>query len=293
MILIAAIFLMTMNTDDRDARRREWDRSAPGWEAWFDTIERASRPVSDRLVDMAAVSPGDRILDIATGAGEPAITAARRVLPDGHVLATDISPSMIAAAQRRAAGLGITNATFRVQSLEELEAPSQSFDAVLCRWGLMFVPELDDALRRIRRVIHPGGRFAASAWADCTEVPVLSIEHDVLGQYFEDGHFAYGLDRLNAFRLSAPGLLESVMSTVGFGEVACERVCVVYEFPSADEYIRFRREVSSTADALAKRHPKPVVEAAWRALANAVAIRADPSGRIRMENTALCVVGTA
>lgn len=282
-----------MKIDDRHARREEWDQSAAGWEAWFDTIERASKPVSDRLVNMAGVARGNRILDVATGTGEPAITAARLVAPDGHVIATDISPSMIEGARRRASALNVAHVTFHVMAVEEIDFRWEDFDAVLCRWGLMFVPNLDDALHRIREVVRPGGRFAASAWAEPSAVPFLNIEHQALAQYFEKDHFAHGFERLNAFRLSAPGLLESVFSSAGFEEVRCERVAVNYEFASAAEYVRFRQDVSSTAVALAERHPRPIVEAAWRDVASAAEKYAETDGTIRMENTALCAVGVA
>lgn len=276
---------------DQSARRRAWDDSARGWEAWFDTIDRAARSVSDRLVDMAAVGPGDRVLDVATGTGEPAVTAARRVAPGGHVVATDISASMIAGAERRAARLGVANLSFRAVAAEDLDEAPASFDAVLCRWGLMFMPDIDGALRRLRSLLRPGGRLAASAWAEPPEAPALGIERDVFAPYFEEGYFAHGLEHLNAFRFAAPGLLEEVLSAAGFRDVACERVTVVYEFPSVAAFIRFRREVSATHAALLERHPEETVDAAWRAVAEAARAHADAEGRVTMRNVALCAAG--
>ncbi len=281
-----------MTTDDPTARHKDWEASAGAWDAWFDTIERATKPVSERMVERAGIGPGDRVLDVATGTGEPAVTAARRVAPDGQVVATDISPSMIAGAERRAKTLGVANITFRTVAAEHLDDPPESFDAALCRWGLMFMPDIDGALRHMRGPIRDGGRFAAAAWAEPSEVPTLGIERGVLAPYFDDGHFAHGIDRLNAFRFAAPGLLETVMSDAGFRDVSSERVTVVYEFPSAETYTRFRREVSSTGAALAKRHPEDVVKAAWDAVAEATGAYADAEGRIRMENIALCAVGS-
>ena len=281
-----------MTNDDQDERRKGWDASASGWDAWFDTIDQAAKPVSDRMVELAGIGPGDRVLDVATGTGEPAVTAARRVGLDGYVIATDISPSMIAGAERRAAKLGVANIGFRTVAAEDLDDPPASFDAALCRWGLMFMPDIDGALRRIRSLIRDGGRLVAAAWAEPSEVPTLGIERGVLAPYFDDGHFAHGIDRLNAFRFAAPGLLETLIADAGFRDVSCERVAVVYEFPSAETYTRFRREVASTGAALAERHPDEVVKAAWRAVAGAAGPHADAEGRIRMENIALCAVGS-
>ena len=281
-----------MMDDDRDARRKGWEASAGAWDAWFDTIEKAAKPVSDRMVELAGIGPGDRVLDVATGTGEPAVTAARRVAPDGHVVATDISPSMIAGAERRAAKLGVANIGFRTVAAEALDEPPESFDAALCRWGLMFMPDIDGALRHMRSLIRDGGRFAAAAWAEPSEVPTLGIERGVLAPYFDDGHFAHGIDHLNAFRFAAPGLLDEVISAAGLRDVRSERVTVVYEFPSAETYARFRREVSSTGAALAERHPEEAVKAAWDAVAEVAGAYADAEGRIKMENIALCAVGS-
>ena len=281
-----------MTNDDQNQRRKGWDATAGAWDAWFDTIERATKPVSDRMVELAGIGPGDRVLDIATGTGEPAVSAARRVAPDGHVLATDISATMIAGAERRAAKLGVDNITFRVAAAEDLDEPATRFDAALCRWGLMFMPDIDGALRRMKGLIRDGGRFVAAAWAEPSEVPSLGIERGILAPYFDDGHFAHGIDRLNAFRFAAPGLLEEVMTEAGFRDVTCERVAVTYELPSAEAYVRFRREVSSTGAALAERHPEDAVKAAWDAVAEAASAYADVAGHIRMENIALCAVGS-
>ena len=281
-----------MTEVDTTTRRKDWERSATAWDAWFDVIEPATQPVSQRMVEMAGIGPGDRVLDVATGTGEPAVTAARRIAPDGHVVATDISPSMIAGAERRAENLGVANITFRAVAAEALDEPPASFDAALCRWGLMFMPDIDGALRHMKDLIRDGGRFVAAAWAEPSDVPALSIDRRVLVPYFDAGHFAHGIDYLNAFRFATPGLLEEVLAAAGFGDVACERVTVVYEFPSAADFVRFRREVSRIGADMAERHPAVVVEAAWDAVAEAARAYADTEGRIRMENAALCAVGS-
>ncbi len=278
--------------NDQGVRRDSWDASAVGWDAWFETIDAAAKPVSERLIHMTAIAPGDRVLDIATGTGEPALTAAQRVMPGGQVIGIDISAAMIAGAKRRAAKMGVTNVDFRTCAAEDLDEPTRSFDAVLCRWGLMFVPDIAGTLRRMNRLLRSGGRLAAAAWAEPSQVPALGIERRVLASYFEDDYFAHGLEHLNAFRFAAPGLLEQVIFAGGFRDVVCEPVTVVYEFPSVEAYVQFRREVSSTSSALAERHPGEVVEAAWQAVADAAAVHSDGEGRISMKNIALCAVGS-
>src|SRR5688500_15240530 len=96
------------NSDDFKAQQRQiWDNAAAGWQAWWETIERGAQKVNDKIVELAEIKSGDRVLDIATGIGEPAVTAAKKVMPSGKVVATDISPQMLAIAQTRAKSLGL------------------------------------------------------------------------------------------------------------------------------------------------------------------------------------------
>src|SRR5919197_2211842 len=100
--------LPSFNPEQFKAQQRQmWDNAAAGWQAWWENIERGAQKVSDRLVEMAQINPGDSVLDIATGIGEPAVTAAKRVKPNGRVVATDISPQMLAIAKTRAKSLGL------------------------------------------------------------------------------------------------------------------------------------------------------------------------------------------
>lgn len=122
----------SFNPEQFKAQQRQmWDNVAAGWQAWWETFERGAQKVSDRLVELAEIKPGDTVLDIATGIGEPAITAAKRVKPNGKVVATDISPQMITIAKTRAKSLGLDSIMeFRESDAEKLEFPKSTFNAV-------------------------------------------------------------------------------------------------------------------------------------------------------------------
>lgn len=127
----------------KEAERQSWDSVAAGWQKWWEPIERGAEKVSRRLIELAEIKPGSRVLDIATGIGEPAITAANEVGNTGHVLATDISPQMLSVAKQRVISLGLQNVIeFKEGDIETLDLPSSAFDAALCRFGLMFLPDL-------------------------------------------------------------------------------------------------------------------------------------------------------
>jgi len=150
----------------KEAERRSWDNVANNWRKWWKTIERGAEKVSRRLIELAEIKPGSIVLDIATGIGEPAITAANRVGQNGHVLATDISPQMLSVAKQRATSLGLQNLIeFKEGDIEAIELPSSMFDAVLCRWGLMFLPDLKAGLSNVYRSLVEGGHIAAAVWA--------------------------------------------------------------------------------------------------------------------------------
>ena len=92
----------------KEAERQSWDSVANNWQKWWKTIERGAEKVSRRLIELAAIKPGSKVLDIATGIGEPAITAANQVGTSGHVLATDISPQMLSLAETKSCFFGST-----------------------------------------------------------------------------------------------------------------------------------------------------------------------------------------
>jgi len=139
------------------ALRHEWGVSAAGWKRHWDMWARGAQSVNDRLVELAGICPGHRVLDIATGLGEPAFTAARRVGPSGLVVATDLSPVLLALAREEAIRLGLRNVEFREMDAEEPDLAPHAFDAALCRWALMFLPHLIRTLTRLRALLVPGG----------------------------------------------------------------------------------------------------------------------------------------
>ena len=126
----------------KEAERQSWNSVASGKQKWWKTIERGTEIVGRRLVELAEIKPGSRVLDIATGIGEPALTAANQVGNSGHVLATDISSQMLSFAKQRAVSLGLQNVIeFKECDAETIDLPSSAFDAALCRWGLMCLPK--------------------------------------------------------------------------------------------------------------------------------------------------------
>jgi ubiquinone/menaquinone biosynthesis C-methylase UbiE len=154
------------------------------WRAYDATEARLTAPLSARMLDLARVGPGMRVLDLATGRGEPAIAAARRVGPNGSVLGVDLSATMLAMAAERATREGMTSLELRAVDAATLDdLPRGHFHAVLCRWGLMYMDSPVAALAGAHRAMAPGARLVAAVWAEPDRVPYFTLPRRVLAPY--------------------------------------------------------------------------------------------------------------
>ena len=261
---------------------------AAGWMKWFHITETSAQPVSDLMVERAGIGPGARVLDIATGLGEPALTAAKAAGPTGHVLATDLSEDMMAFAAHRAEKQGLSNIEFKMMNANEPDLPAETYDAVLCRWGLMFLERLDTTLTAIRESLKPGGRFVAVVWGHPDGAPTNSLADRVLRETLglsppEEG-------AMSPFALKDHEALMERTRQAGFADVTGEKVEVLVEFQSTREFSDYRRDrASSIKKQLAALSPEEQ-DAAWDQVARAAEPFQDPDGRVRMRNGAFCMV---
>jgi ubiquinone/menaquinone biosynthesis C-methylase UbiE len=263
-------------------QKRDWDLAAAGWRKWWPVFEAAAQHVSDRLVEMAGVRPGYRVLDIATGNGEPAVTAARRVGPSGRVVATDQSTGMLAIARERAAALGLTNIDFRESDAEALALGERDFDAVVCRWGLMFMPDLTAALTGIRSRLKPGAGIATAVWSTADKVPMITIGAATVRKLAALP--PPPPNALDPLRLADTSILSSALTAAGFKEVVIERRQVVFEFESTAAFTQFRAEVSAPFRALLDRQSPELRQRIVDAIIEAAGAHTGPDGRVRTAN---------
>ena len=270
-------------------QRQEWGAAADGWRRQWETIEKFSQPVSDRLVELTRIRPGHRVLDVATGIGEPAVTASRAVGSSGWVVATDQAPEMLAIARERAAGLGLRNIDFREIDAENLDLPRESFDALLCRWGLMFLPDLGVALRGMYRLLAPGGRLAAAVWSEPPKVPMIGLPMQVIRQMVEMPAPPEGMP--GPFSLSDVGALEQAFRQAGLANVHSERMVLTAEWPSAQEFVNMLLDIAAPLKAMLDRQPVEKRTGVLRAIEEAIAQYASADGTVRIPNEAICVVG--
>lgn len=270
-------------------QRRDWTEAAEGWRKWWRRVEVMAGPVGDRLIQLAAVRQGHRVLDVATGIGEPAVTAARLVGPAGRVVGTDISPGMLEVARQRAAELGLGNVEFHEMDAEALDLPESSFDAVLCRFGLMFLPDVDRTLVGIRRLLVPGDRFAASVWGPPDRVPMNSVTFGAVARVLELPAPAPGTPGL--FSLADADALAGKLRAAGFAEVKTETLLVRAEFESLEEFILFLQEVAAPINnLLADESPERRAQV-WGAVAEANEQFVGVDGRLQASGESILVAG--
>src|SRR5256714_11332564 len=142
-----------------------WASVAPHWGEHAEYIDTRAAAMTARLLELAALRPGDRVLELACGAGGLGLAAAERVAPGGEVVLSDMVAEMTSIAAARAKALGLDNVSTCELDLDGIEQPDAAFDVVLCREGLMFAPDHARAAGEISRILRPGGRVALSVWA--------------------------------------------------------------------------------------------------------------------------------
>jgi ubiquinone/menaquinone biosynthesis C-methylase UbiE len=263
-------------------QKRDWDAAAAGWKKWWPIFEQVAQHVSDRLVELAGVTPGARVLDIATGTGEPAVTAARRVGATGRVIATDQSSGMLAIARERAAALGLNNLEFIESDAEALAVTARDFDAVVCRWGFMFLPDIPRALAAIRARMKPGARLATAVWSTRDKVPMITLGTDQVRKLA--GLPAPPFDALEPLRLADTSILTRELEAAGFKDVQIERRQVMFEFAGADALAEFRRDVAAPFRALLERQTPELRAQIIAAVTDAARAFVQPDGKLRTSN---------
>jgi enediyne biosynthesis protein CalE5 len=266
----------------------DFDRVAAGWDRWFPVLELGGRPVSERLVAAARIGPGAMVVDIGTGLGEPALTAARAAGEHGRVVGVDISPAMLKLARKRTEREHITNVEFRLSDgLSNVAAGP--YDAVVSRWGMMFFPDLDLVLRGVFALLRPGGSFATATWGKPQEVPLISLPQMLMAAA---GGVPPDLTG-GPFALHDAGDLARRLQAAGFADVAIESFEVVYTFASPGEYFNYVGDRSPTVSAFLQRLDDDA-RAAYRSVVESrLAERFEmPDGTIRIPNRALIASAT-
>jgi len=278
---------MTTAVDIKDQQRAQWRDAAGAWDRYFDWYSRAFAPVMTWCADAIEAAPGMRVLDVAAGSGQPALTIAPRVQPGGSVLGVDFSPEMVAVAERRARQEGATNVSFRTMDAEQLELPDASFDALTCACGLIFFPDAHRALAEMRRVLKRGGRIAIVVWDEPSKSSFVTVGGGALGRFHAPT--PPNPNSPGAFRFAKPEVLEGVLRDAGFADVTFASVPLPIEFESTQEYWEMFTECAAGIKAkISTLSKEDAVK--LRGLVDELAAPHIVDGRLRLVSTPLCAV---
>ncbi len=252
----------------KQAVTQEWGLAAEGWHRWIPEINAWLHGVTEAMLDGAGVKAGSKVIDIAAGDGGQSVYAAERVGADGEVLATDIAPPFVTLANAAAARLDVAQLKAEVMDAEALTVPDCSFDAAICRLGLMYLPDLQKALAEIRRVLKPGGRLAAVVFTTPEKTPFFSIPVKLIRQ--KRGLPAPEPGQPGPFSLGPPGVLAAHFEKAGFSDIRERVVQAPLRFSSTEECLKWRREASGTMQQMLSGLDEVEREAMWAEIAAAL-----------------------
>ncbi len=252
----------------KETTRSQWETAAEAWHRWGPTLRSWLGPSTEHMLDMAAVGLGCRVLDVAAGAGDQTLQTAARVGAGGTVLATDISPAILAFAAAEARRAGHAHVETRVMDGEHLELGDASFDAVISRVGLIYFPDQERALAEMRRVLVPGGRVAAIVYATAEQNRFFSLPVSIVRRHAKLGPPMPG--QPGPFSLGGPGAIEAAFTRAGFENVRAERIAAPLRMESAADCLRFERESFGALHQMLSSLDEAGRDAAWTEVGNAL-----------------------
>ncbi|MDQ3734884.1 MAG: class I SAM-dependent methyltransferase [Actinomycetota bacterium] len=224
----------------KSTTRQQWEEAAEAWHRWGPELESWLGAATKQMLDDAGITEGSRVLDVAAGAGGQSLEAARRVGPTGRVLATDISPTILAYAAKSAAEAGYPTVEVRAIDGENLDVEEASFDAVISRVGLIYFPDQQRALGGMRRALRTGGRLSAVVYSTAERNAFFSIPVGIIRRRAQLPPPLPG--QPGPFSLGAPGVAETAFTRAGFHDVSVAVVPSPVRMATAAECVRFERE---------------------------------------------------
>jgi len=245
--------------------RKQWEGAAPGWAKWEATVATWIEPATTAMLAMANIAPGARVLDLASGAGSQTLSAARKVGAQGHVVASDISETMLQHVRESARTAGLNNVSTLASAAEDLDVDSESFDAAICRLGLMLFAEPANALAAVRRAVKPGGKVAVVVFTTPATNSFMAKPMQILLRHAGKAPPSPGQPGI--FSLGAPGVIERLFTDCGYVSVEQRTLAIPLRMPSAAQALEMMREAFGAYRAVVSDTPEAVRAAAWAEVA--------------------------
>ncbi|RHX89370.1 class I SAM-dependent methyltransferase [Leptospira stimsonii] len=271
----------------REQQKESWNRFSPGWKKWDDLFMDFLKPMGDEIIRRLDLKKTDRVLDIAAGTGEPGLTIATLV-KDGSVLITDLAEDMLIVAKENARRRGITNIETQACDVSELPFPDNTFDAISCRFGFMFFPDMKLAASEMFRVLKPGGKVATSVW----NVPDKNFWITaVMGAIQKNMNLPAPIPGApGMFRCSEKNLIFNLFREVGLKNVFVKEVDGKLKCQTAETYWNVMTEVAAPIVAALSKADENLKEKIKEEVFQSVNQKYS-SGDVQIESSALVVWG--
>ena len=242
----AEVIRITIVAVDREEYKRtaleNWQTIAAGWERRRDQIEQTTRPVTEWMVRALDPQPGDTVLELAAGPGDVGFAVAPLLGEEGRLISSDFSSEMLEVARRRAAELGLRNVEHRQIDAEDIPLEDDSVDGVLCRFGLMLMPDREAVVAEMRRVLRSDGHLALAVWSTAQRNPWIAVAGRILD---ERGHMPPPEpDAPGPWALADPERLRSLLESGGFPAVHIEEVPILLAYDNVDDFVAVSTETS-------------------------------------------------
>lgn len=239
----------------REQQRASWNTFSPGWKKWDTKMMEFLHPIGDEIIRTLAPNGTQRVLDVAAGTGEPGLTIAE-LLPSGHVVITDLAEDMLEIARQHADHRGVKNITILPSDVCELPFEDNSFDAISCRFGFMFFPDMQLAANEMARVLKPGGRVATSVWNIPENNFWVTAIMGTINRNMELPPPPPGAPGM--FRCAQDGLIAEHLSNAGLVNVRQEEVATRLNIGTADRYWELMTEVGAPIVAALSKADEPM-----------------------------------
>lgn len=269
----------------KNDQRQNWNNLANAWNKWGDVFEVGASHVNKNLFEMAELKPGQRVIDIATGIGEPALSAAKIVGNEGSVVGIDIAEEMIAVANSRVMD---KNVRFYATDIESFNVESP-FDVALSRFGIMFCPDRSGVYKKIKDSLVNKGTLAISVWDTPDKVPMISLAV---------GFFVRTLnlpspppDRPNPFNMSNIQKTIDELRDIGFSDIESRHIVVPFRLDSIDQYVEFSRELlpPSIVGIIREKVDENEYNDLWKEFRNVANKYENNDGSVSLESHAICI----
>lgn len=271
----------------REQQKASWNKFSPGWKKWDDLMMDFLKPMGDEIIRFIHPKGNDVVLDIAAGTGEPGLTIAT-MLTGGKVIITDLAEDMLEIARENAANRGIKNIETRACDVTQLPFPDNTFDAISCRFGFMFFPDMLLAAKEMQRVLKPGGRIATSVWNVPEKNFWVTAIMGTIGKNMELPVLPPGSPGM--FRCSKDGLISDLFKQAGLKNIIQNEVAGKLNVKTVDVYWNMMNEVGAPIVAALSKADDATKEKIKREVYQLVNEKY-PDGNVMIDSSALVIYG--